>query len=542
MAFNPLPLPGFRYVHPPGSRRHQRFAITAPCGRPQRFALTSGRPARLESSDRNRPHPSSRNDLDPLPVHVIERTFMRRPLAALALAAWAASPAFALPPGFTDDLVHTGLTQPTAMLFTPDGRMLVGERTGAVRVIENNVVLSTPALVLPVETFEEQGLLGLALHPDFPDSNWLYVSYTRYTGRINENFNLVSRFRLTGNVADPATEQIVIGDIPTGHGYHVAGDIHFAPDGHLFVATGENGWGENYPLQNHRLEGKLLRLRATGGAAPGNPLIGVSGARPEIWHLGFRNPFKFAVHPVTGTPFVADVGETSWEEINAGGPGANFGWPTYEGPAPGSPAWHTNPWLHYSHSGGAALTGLVFYTGTRFPPQYWRNLFFLDHVRGHIGRVVLNPDLTVQQVTFPWGNTSVAGWLQGPIALIVGPDGNLWYNTYSPGHIRRISFWPSSGVTPALGAFDLAPAIPNPSRDGATLVFSLPRPGRARLRILDLAGRAVREVANADFAAGPHTFVWNGRGDDGRALGSGVYFVRLETAQGALTRRLVRTR
>lgn len=463
-------------------------------------------------------------------------------LLSVAIASLPAGAARAMPPGFTDTAVYSGFAEPTTMLFAPDGRMFVGERGGVVKVIENGVVAATPVLTLAVETYEEQGLLGLELHPDFPDSGWLYVCYTPFTGHRNENFNFVSRFLLTGNVADPASEQVLIDDIPTGLGYHVAGDIHFAPDGNLFVSTGENGWGENDPQLDDNLLGKLLRIRAWGGPAPGNPLIGVGGARPEIWQMGLRNPFRFAVHPVTGMTYVCDVGEIDYEEINVAGPGANFGFPIYEGPVMNSPAWHTNPWYSYPHEGGAALTGAAFYTGVVFPPVFWRNLFFLDHMRGHIGRVELNPDGTIGSATFPWGTTAVSGWLTGPIALVSGPDGALWYNTYDPGDIHRIAYQPTAGAGDPPGGFGLRAAVPNPFREGTTIGFSVPSSGHARLRVFDLGGRVVRTLADGEFPAGPHVVRWDGRDPDGRAAGPGIYFARLEAAGLVGTRRLVLTR
>ena len=452
------------------------------------------------------------------------------------------SRAHALPPDFTDTVVYTGFDQPTAMIFAPDGRMFVGERTGAVRVIEDGIVQPTPVITLPVENFEEQGLLGLELHPDFPDSNWLYVAYTRFTGRNNENFTLISRFLLVGNVADPVTEQILLDDMPTGHGYHVAGDIHFAPDKTLYITNGENGWGEIYPRQNDRLEGKLLRINAWGGAAPGNPLIGVSGARPEIWQKGFRNPFRFTIDPVYGRVYVCDVGEVDYEEIDTGSANADFGFPTYEGPVSPNPSWHTNPWYSYPHDFGAALTGAAIYRSDVFPFEYWGNLFFMDHVRGEIGRIQIHANGSILGVTFPWGTTSVSGWLSGPISLVCGPDGALWYNTYDPGDIHRVAYQPPAGVEPGLRAFELAPAMPNPFSSRTTMVFSLASAGRADLALFDLSGRRVRTLATGELAAGPHSASWDGLGDDGRPAPAGLYFARLDTPAGSVTQRVVRAR
>lgn len=473
---------------------------------------------------------------------------MRTMLTTVALLAAAAigapRAAHALPPGFRDTLVVGGLDYPTGMCFAPDGRVFVAEIAGAVRVIEGGALVGAPVLSLAVETFLEQGVLGLALHPAFPDSAWLYVFHTPYTGESQGNQNRVSRFLLAGNVADPGSEQVVLDGIPAGQGFHVAGDLHFAPDGNLFISTGEAGSAPDPPaLQESDLRGKLLRVTPTGAIPPDNPYYGLGWARGEVYYRGLRNPFRFAVQPGTGQPFVCDVGESSFEEIDTGPPGSSFGWPDYEGPQDPDPPDHVNPWFSYPWGTGAAITGAAFYGTGPFPAQYWGDLFFTDHVRGEIGRIELDGANQVANVTFPWGQTSAGGWYAGPISLVPGPDGALYYTNYMPGEVRRIEYVASAGVGgPSHRGFALAPAAPNPFARATTLAFALPAAGRATLAIHDVAGRRVRVLADGELPAGPHAVRWDGRTDGGALAAPGVYLAVLETAAGRLATRVVRVR
>jgi len=142
-----------------------------------------------------------------------------------------------LPSGFIESLVATGLDHPTAMDFAPDGRIFATEQTGALRVIEAGVTLPTPAIRLDVSSAGERGLLGVVLDPDFADNHFLYVYYTASKPVIH---NRVSRFTMTGDVADPASEVVLL-DLPALKAtIHNAGDLHFGIDGKLYVSVGEN--------------------------------------------------------------------------------------------------------------------------------------------------------------------------------------------------------------------------------------------------------------------------------------------------------------
>jgi glucose/arabinose dehydrogenase len=368
--------------------------------------------------------------------------------AALA-AGGPAARAQVVPPGFVDEPLIVGLDVPTAFAFTPDGRIFVCEQQGRVRVIEAGAVLAEPALQLQVTSFREQGLLGIAFHPQFPNPPYVYLVYTPYTGFNTNNLHHVSRFTVNGDLIDPASEVVLFAEIPTGIGYHVGGCIRYGPDGNLWITSGDTNWAPPWPQDLSRLEGKLLRLRPDGGIPADNPFVGVMGARPEIYQYGLRNPYRFSFQPGTGLPFIGDVGASDWEEINVGPPGANFGWPLYEGAADSLPPGFTNPIHAYNHAGNtAAIVGNLFYTGNNFPAPYVGNYFFFDHARGDLGRMVLDSTNAVVSVDSMWLHTTFAGAGYGPVELVQGPDGALYYSTYVPGQIRRIAYTGAANRAP----------------------------------------------------------------------------------------------
>jgi len=250
----------------------------------------------------------------------------------------------------------------------------------------------------------------------------------------------------------------------------VAGCIRFAPDGNLLISMGDAGHSSRVQ-QLGRLEGKLLRLRPDGTIPADNPFIGIAGARPEIYQTGLRNPFRFCIQPSTGMPFIGDVGYNSWEEVNVGPPGANFGWPVHEGMTNPPNSSYTNPLYTYDHGlGSAAIAGNTFHPGTGLPPEYAGNYFFIDHVRGHLGRVVLNASNQVVSADPRWIEVAATGWGAGPVELAIGAEGALYYLVYEPGSLRRIVYTlaqnaaptafaaasPTAGIAPLVVEFDAA--------------------------------------------------------------------------------------
>ena len=231
-----------------------------------------------------------------------------------------------LPTNFVESQFASGLTNPTAMAFAPDGRLFVCQQGGQVRVVKNGALLATPFVTLTVDSNGERGLLGIAFDPNFATNNFLYVYYTATTPAIH---NRVSRFTANGDVALAGSEVAIL-DLNnlSGATNHNGGAIHFGPDGMLYVAVGENANSANSQSLSNRL-GKILRINSDG-TIPANPTTfpgiagSTSGLNQAIWAVGLRNPFTFTFNPSSGRMFINDVGQNAWEEIDDGIAGSNW--------------------------------------------------------------------------------------------------------------------------------------------------------------------------------------------------------------------------
>ncbi len=322
-----------------------------------------------------------------------------------------------VPSGFVDETIVTGLLDPTAMALAPDGRVFVCQKVGALRVIKNGTLLSTPFLQLTVDGLGERGLLGIAFDPSFTQTRYLYLYYTATTPTIH---NRVSRF--TASTADPdrveAGSETVLLELPTlNAGNHNAGAIHFGRDGMLYIGVGENAVGSNSQSLTNPL-GKLLRIARDGSIPADNPFFAsTTGTSRAIWAFGLRNPFTFDIHRTRGDIFVNDVGDANWEEIDVVVAGANYGWPLSEGPT--SDPRFTAPIHAYTHSSGCAITGGTFYDPpvVQFPSSYVDDYFFSDLCGGFIRHLDVASGVV----------SDFAVGAQGPIDLEVGPDGALYY-------------------------------------------------------------------------------------------------------------------
>ena len=342
--------------------------------------------------------------------------------------------------GFVETQI-SGVFNATAIALHPDGRIFVCQQTGELRVIKNGAVLPTPFMTLTVNSDGERGLLGVAFDPNYATNRFVYVYYTATTPTIH---NRVSRF--TASTANEdlvvAGSEVVLLDLETlGATNHNGGAIHFGPDGKLYIAVGENGVPVNSQSLANRL-GKLLRINSDGTIPADNPTSfpniagSPAGNKRAIWAVGLRNPFTFSFQPGTGRMHINDVGQNTWEEVNAGTKGANYGWPTCEGQCATSGM--TNPLYQYSSAVAApcAITGGAFYNPTTptFPAQFIGKYFFADFCAGWIKTLdPLSPPPTDTAVDFATGINSA-------VDIQVANDGSLYYLARGSNSVFRVQF------------------------------------------------------------------------------------------------------
>jgi glucose/arabinose dehydrogenase len=383
-------------------------------------------------------------------------------LALALLVACAGRPGTSAPPPTTPPVADairlepfaTGIPGITNLVQTPDGRLFAATVEGLVHEIDaGGRVRDTPFLDIRdrvAAAHMEQGLLGLAFHPDFAANGQFYVYYSEVADG-GAAPGVLARYRAPdGGPADPATgARLLI--IPHDEPIHYGGALQFGPDGYLYLASGSGRHASSdrpspANAQNGaNLLGKILRLDVDGGTPyaipPDNPFAGDPRVRDEIWHMGLRNPWRISFDRATGDLYVADVGLERYEEVNAvpaGVGGLNFGWPCFEGFAagPGSgdcgpAAGYTFPLYAYDHGGGrCAITGGYVYRGQTLPWLAGRYLFAdlcsgdiwsLWRQDGETRAAMLNPDVKRRWTTFGEGINGelyVADFVDGTIFRI----------------------------------------------------------------------------------------------------------------------------
>ncbi|MCB1689608.1 MAG: PQQ-dependent sugar dehydrogenase [Halioglobus sp.] len=369
----------------------------------------------------------------------------------------------------TASVFATGLTNPVAIENAGDARLFVAERAGVIRVLESDgSLLSTPFLNISSQVDDsasEQGLLGLAFHPDYADNGYFYVYYTRDMG-LSLDRSRVSRFTVSGtdpNVADPTSELVLL-EFEQPYSNHNGGDLHFGPSGFLHIAVGDGGSGgdpQNNGQTTTTLLGKMLRIDVDTPAGTGtgpdcdisqnsnysipagnayNDGAGGAGC-DEIFVLGVRNPWRFAFDSLTGGMWIADVGQRDFEEINYLPPGnsggINLGWRCFEGESPynssGCNRVYLPPVHTYSHAtSGCSVTGGRVYRGAR-SPHLQGQYFFTDFCQGSIRSLSGPPDNPTLGIALPEGELAAISTFGEDI------DGELYVAELRSGTIYRLT-------------------------------------------------------------------------------------------------------
>lgn len=367
---------------------------------------------------------------------------------------------------------------PVAMAHAGDGRMFICEKAGVIRVLKDGVLLPTPFLdirSLVTSTDSEQGLLGLAFHPNYAANGYFYVNYINTPGNAPNNpaDTAIARYRVSANpdVADPASGVVlmVIGQPFTNHN---GGQLKFGPDGYLYIGMGDGGSGGDpscYAQREDTLLGKMLRLDVNQnvnqppyyGVPASNPFVAQGHPMDKVWAKGLRNPWRFSFDRATGDLYIADVGQNQWEEVSrqpaSSTGGENYGWKIMEGnacfgasgcPAPvvscNSPAL-TMPIHVYGHSSGnCSITGGYVYRGaaiTDLPGRY----VFGDYCSGRIWELNPATNAVTELHDGPFGLTTFGEAADGELYVAYG---NTIYKLINDGPRATPTTPPSATPTP----------------------------------------------------------------------------------------------
>jgi glucose/arabinose dehydrogenase len=350
--------------------------------------------------------------------------------------------------------IATGLAHPWSLAFLPDGRLLVAEQAGRIRVIRNGVLDPQPVWSAPGITPTSTDLLhGLDVHPKFAQNHLVYFSYPKSGPR---GFTLaVARGKLEGAALTDVADIFVADAWETSASLGLAGRIMFGPDSTLYVAVGDRDllYGTNDNSGRMRAQaldthiGKVLRIRDDGGVPNDNPFVGKAGVKPEIYTYGHRNTYGFAFQPMTGELWQAEIGPMGGDEVNILSPGKNYGWPlvsmgrNYTGTLVSDQPWARpgmeNPRLFWVPS--ISPSSIMFYTGDKFPP--WKGSLFVGALNGQqLVRVSFNQPSQAEprEALLKELGARFRDVRQGPDGLIYAATEQRFGGTAADGTVLRI--------------------------------------------------------------------------------------------------------
>lgn len=335
--------------------------------------------------------------------------------------------------------VADGLQSPWALAFLPEGRMLVTERPGRMRIVSATGVLSPPLGGVPdVHAHGQGGLLDVVIGPDFAQDRRIYFTYAQTTARGARTAVARAELDMAANRLERVEVIFAQNEDPSGR-HHFGSRIAFADDGTLYVGLGDRSSHRDraQALDSHL--GKVIRIHADGSVPTDNPFVGRAGVLPEIWSYGHRNIQGAAIHPESRVIWSNEHGPQGGDEVNVGVAGANYGWPvitrgreygTGARIGEGTDRDDVEPAVHY-WAPSIAPAGMAFYTGDTFPQ--WQGNLFVGALRGQLlARLVLDGDRVVHE-------ERLLTELRSRIRDVrQGPDGKLYLLDESNGRILRL--------------------------------------------------------------------------------------------------------
>jgi glucose/arabinose dehydrogenase len=437
--------------------------------------------------------------------------------------------------------------KPTFITHATDGsdRLFVVQQNGIIKVFLNDSSMSVASTFLDlshkISSYSgEEGLLGLAFHPNFRQNGFFYVSYTRFKPGTHAMQVVISRFSVSpvdANRADSLSEYFLLtNDKPSDGGVvqsnHNGGMLSFGPDGFLYIGTGDGG-SANDPWNNAQnlsvLLGKILRIDVDHGLPyaipPDNPYAGnTNGWKGEIWAYGLRNPWRFSFDSLSGRLWAGDVGQDTREEIDLITKGGNYGWRVMEGSIfrPGGGKGDSTglimPLADYDHTQGEAVIGGYVYRGHR-RPDLVGIYFYSDWISGRIWTLRYDSAHVIANSIFYASGLNIS-------SLGTDAQGELYFASWGDGRILQFAKPGPGGPTPphTRPPSHLAEFSPNPTTNLMQINFHLDVAGPAQLQVYDITGRRVLVLLDHFMDSGSYsTMIITA------PLASGTYFLRLES-------------
>jgi glucose/arabinose dehydrogenase len=418
-------------------------------------------------------------------------------------------------------------------------RIFVVSQPGIIYAFENKRDVNSKKVFLDISDKVlfggEQGLLGLAFHPDFKNNGEFFVNYTS----DNPRRTVVSRFRTddTHTEALESSEEILL-EIQQPYSNHNGGQILFCRDGYLYISTGDGGSAgdpQNNAQNLNSLLGKILRIdidkkdEGKNYSIPeDNPFVNIPDARGEIYAYGLRNVWRFSYDPVTGLLWAADVGQNKWEEIDLIEKGKNYGWRIMEGFHCYNPTSNcdttglTMPVWEYGHNekGGWSVTGGYVYRGND-AGELEGKYIYADFVSGNIWSLEINDGSAINNLLF---DTDYAISTFG-----IDEGGELYFANYSNGRIYKFKGLPVSvGESKIPFDMQLRQNYPNPFNGSTIIDYYLGKGSRVSMKLYNITGREIASLVDEYKTEGWHRYVFD-TANLGSNFSSGVYFYRFTT-------------
>ncbi|MFA7360086.1 MAG: PQQ-dependent sugar dehydrogenase [Candidatus Kapaibacterium sp.] len=447
-------------------------------------------------------------------------------------------------------LTHAGDGTNRVFVVTQVGQIIVFPNDSNVTAAQTNVFLNVSNKLS--STSGEQGLLGLAFHPNYSTNGYIFINYTAGSPLRT----VISRFKIQSgnpNKIDSLSEYKIL-EINQPFSNHNGGTVMFGQDGFLYIGMGDGGSGGDPSGNAQNLQvllGKMLRIDINDTSASRRYVIpntnpfynNPTAGKEEIYTWGMRNPWKYSQDPVTGLIYCADVGQGNWEEIDIIENGKNYGWKVMEGFVCYSPSTGCDtsgkklPIKAYNHSGGdCSVTGGYVYRGNR-RPELRGAYIYGDYCSGKIWMLRYNSGVVTSDSLLTQKSIALTSFgvdqFNELYVIASAASGKIWRFNKSP----LATGINENGLTPE--GYNLYQNYPNPFNPNTMISYYLPKTGLVKLQVFDINGKQVRTLVNNSQTAGRYGISFNGKDDNGANIPSAIYYYTLSSDDFTETRKMV---